>query len=430
MKKVLIIGCIWPFHHRGTGARVPGLAKYLSNFGWKPIVLTMPLPGNPNLEYRVIEVPYRDMRKSVLKMLGFDTSKSIRKQVSKSVGVTSKKSFVDFAFLRLNEILTYPAPYKGWKIPAIKAVGKLLQDEDINAIISASPPLICNFIAKELKKKYNIPWVADFPHLWSQNNAYPYSSLRRRFDTRLELKTLSYADVLTTTSEPLAETLRLLHKGKAVYVITHGFDPDTVNTHPDKVTDTFTITYTGGWHPIFREPSMLFSALQNLIQRGVMEQETIEVQFYGDKENWIDREVERYGLSGIVKQYGKVPMQVAQAKQRESQLLFNPKWNEPQYPGIHSMKILEYLAARRPILATGKYKDVVDELLDETGAGLCASSVEEVEHALEKAYQEYKVEGKVAWQGVESKVDNYSHREMARRFASILDNLIRSELSQ
>jgi hypothetical protein len=159
MKKVLIIGTIWPYHY--GGARVPGLAKYLSDFGWEPIVLTMPLPGNPNLEYRVIEVPYRDMLKSVLKLLGFDTSKSIRKQVSKSEGVTSKKSFIDFAFLRLNEILTYPALYKGWKAPAIKAVGKLFQNEDINAIISASPPLIGNFIAKELKKKYNIPWLAD-----------------------------------------------------------------------------------------------------------------------------------------------------------------------------------------------------------------------------------------------------------------------------
>lgn len=424
MKKVLIIGCIWPFHHRGTGVRVPGLAKYLSDFGWEPIVLTMPLPGEPNLEYRVIEVPYRDMLKAVLKLLGFDTSRSIRKQVSKSVGVTSKKSFIDFAFLRLIEILTYPAPYNGWKSPTIKAAEKLFKNEDINAIISASPPLIGNIIAKKLKERYKIPWLADFPHLWSQNNAYPYSSLRRRFDTRLELKTLSCVDVLTTTSDPLAEKLRVLHKRKMVYVITHGFDPDTVNTQPDKVTDKFTITYTGGWHPVFREPSMLFSALQKLIQRGVMAPEDIEVRFYGDEENWIDSEVERYGLSGIVKQYGRESMQVAQAKQRESQLLFNPKWDEPNHPGIHSIKLLEYLAARRPIVATGKYKDVVDELLYETCAGICASSVEEVEHVLEKAYHEYKLKGEVAWHGAESRINNYSHREMARRFAHVLDNLI------
>lgn len=421
MKKVLIIGSIWPYHH--GGARVPGLAKYISEFGWEPIVLSMPLPGKPKLKYRVIEVPYRDMLEAVLKLLGFDTSKNIQKQVSDKLGVTSKKPFMYSAFLCLREILTYPDLNKGWKSPAIKAGAELFQKDDINAIISASPPLMGNLIAMELKARYKIPWIADFPHLWSQNNSYPYSSVRRMFDTRLELKTLSHVDVLTTTSEPLAEKLRALHKGKTVYVITHGFDPNTVNNHPDKVTYKFTITYTGGWHPIFREPSMLFSALQELISRGVMEPENVEVRFYGADEGWIESEVESYGLSSVVKQYGRVPMPIAQAKQRESQLLFNPKWDEPNYPGIHSMKIFEYLAARRPILATGKYIDVVDELLDETGAGICAQNVEDVEHALEKAYQEYKLNGAVAWHGDESKISNYSHRRMARRFSEILDSI-------
>lgn len=423
MKKVLIIGTIWPYHH--GGARVPGLAKYISEFGWEPIVLTMPLPENSNLGYRVIEVPYRDMLIAVLKLLGFDTSKSIQNQVSKKMGTISKNYFADFAFFRLRDILTYPDLNNGWKAPAIKAGGELLQKENISAIISTSPPLMGNLIARELKERYKIPWLADFPHLWSQNNAYPYSSLRQRFDRRLELRTLSHVDVLTTTSEPLAEKLRALHKEQMVYVITHGFDPNAVNSniHPDKVTDKFTITYTGGWHPIYREPSMLFRALQKLILRGIIEPDNVEVRFYGNEDDWIDGVAEKYGLFGIVKQYGTVPIQVAQAKQRESQLLFNPKWNEPNYPGLHSLKIFEYLAARRPILAVGKYKDVVDDLLGETGVGVCASSVEECEYVLEKAYQEYKLKGEVAWQGDESKVNNYSHREMARKFAEILGNL-------
>jgi hypothetical protein len=54
MKKVLILGCIWPYHQKAGVPEVPCLAKYLPEFGWEPIVLTMPLPGNPNLKYRVI----------------------------------------------------------------------------------------------------------------------------------------------------------------------------------------------------------------------------------------------------------------------------------------------------------------------------------------------------------------------------------------
>lgn len=417
---------MWPYHPKG-GGRVPGLAKYLQDFGWRPIIITVPLPVKPNLGCKIIETSYRNALDSWVRLLRFNPNESIREQVNQRVGITSKKSIkrtlIDFIFPSIAEIIDYPDPESGWKPFALKACSELLQKEDIDSVITSSPPVISHLIAKELKVKYKIPWIADFPHLWSQDNSYPYSSLRRFVDRRLELKTLSRADVLTTTSEPLAKKLRALHKEKLVYVITHGFDQDMVNIVPDKVTDKFTITYTGGWHPILREPSKLFSALQKLTLRGAMGPENIEVRFYGAEENWIDSEVERYGLSGIVKQYGRVPMEVARAKQRESQLLFNPKWDAPRDPGIHSMKIFEYLAARRPILATGKYKDVVDELLDETGAGICAQNVEDVEHVLEKAYQEFKLKGEVVWHGDESKINNYSHREMARKFSGILDNL-------
>jgi glycosyltransferase involved in cell wall biosynthesis len=208
-----------------------------------------------------------------------------------------------------------------------------------------------------------------------------------------------------------------------VYIVTHGFDPETENTLPDKLTDKFTITYTGGFAPVRREPDILLAALQKLISTGIIDPGRIEVRFYGTKEDWVNSQIEKYGLSGVVRQYGKVPMPESLVRQRESQLLFNPKWNDPQEPGIHSMKILEYLAARRPILATGRYHDVVDELLEETGAGVCTSSVEDTAKALQKAYHEYLSRGQVAWHGDAAKTGNYSHRAMAGRFADLLDQL-------
>ena len=423
MKKVLIIGSIWPYHH--GGARVPGLAKYISEYGWEPIVLTQPLPENLHLGYRVVETPYVDMLKTVFKMLGFDTNKSIQKQIDHKVGgATSRKSFINPFFLLFRDILTYPELNKGWKSPAVVAGEELIRKEKIDAIISASPPITSSLIARELKERYNMPWIADFPHLWSQNNAYPYGSLRKTFDVSLEKKTLSDVDGLTTTSEPLAETLNALHKGKKIHVITHGFDPDTVRIHPDRLTSKFSITYTGGWHPIFREPSMLLRALNELILEGTIQKADVEVRFYGNKEHWIDCMIKEYNLCGIVKQLGRVPMDEAQTKQTESHLLFNPKWDEPNYPGIHSLKIFEYLAARRPILATGKYHDVVDDLLDETKAGICAKSVEDTKRIIDGFYSEYKRKGMITYGGNIEKINKYSHREMARKFAETLDDLV------
>ena len=51
MCRVLIVGPIWQYH--GGGARLHGLAKYLLEYGWQPVVLTQRLPAEATLPYRV-----------------------------------------------------------------------------------------------------------------------------------------------------------------------------------------------------------------------------------------------------------------------------------------------------------------------------------------------------------------------------------------
>jgi hypothetical protein len=37
-----------------------GLAKYLPEFGWQPVILTAPLRLKPEKEFNIVETPYRD----------------------------------------------------------------------------------------------------------------------------------------------------------------------------------------------------------------------------------------------------------------------------------------------------------------------------------------------------------------------------------
>lgn len=431
MRKVLLVGFMWPYHRGGSG-RIPGLVKYLSEFGWQPVILTAPLPMKPNVGCEIIEVPYRLPLEFWMKLLGFNPNESIKRQLSANLDIKSQKSWkyslVNFILTRAREIVYYPDSEKGWEKPAVKAGNELLQKEEISAIITTSPPVITNLIARRLKARHKIPWIADFPHLWSQDHVYPYSSLRRWFDRRLELKTLSHADALVTVSEPLADILRKMHRCIPAYAITHGFEPEAVNTPPAKLTEKFTITYTGSFAPVIREPTMLLEAVQSLVTRGMIDREKVEARFYGPTESILEGEIEKYGLSGVVKQYGRVTHEISLARQRESQVLFSPKpegVSESDVPHPHPMKIFEYLAAMRPILATGGSKDVVDELLEETGAGICAPTVADIEHALENMYREYMEKGEVVFRGDPSKINKHSQREMARRFVEILDGVTR-----
>jgi len=434
VKKALVIGYMWPYHPKG-GGRIPKLVRYLPEFGWQPVVLTAPLSEKPDLGCEIIETPCRDVLsfyKSLYKSLFRVKSKEgIRNQISQRFGVaakgSAKKKFMDFIFTRFDEIVGYPDFERGWKPFAIKAGSELLENKNIELIMSVSPPVTSHLIARELKLRHKIPWVADLCHLWSQNNGYPYSPLRKLIDRRLELKTLSSADALVTVCEPLTVKLGTLHKGKPIYSITHGFDPSDLNIPPAKLSEKFTITYTGSLHPALREPSRLFKALQNLITKRVMNPDDIEVRFYGPKENWLDIEIEKYGLSGFVKQYGGVPLEVSLEKQRESQVLLFLMWQDSQEAGVITSKIFEYLATMRPILAVGEHNDVVNELLTETGAGIWAPLAEDVERALERMYQEYKLKKEIVWHKEVSVINKYSRRELVRKFFQIFESLTQQD---
>ena len=207
MKKALIIA-----YYGYTSGRIFGLAKYLPEFGWQPIILTVPWQEKPDLPLRVIESPYRDALSFWKRLLGFNPDKEIRGQAKERLGLTSPKSWIDPILTFGGAIINYPDAERGWQPFALKAVTELLQKEDIQAIISSSSPVTSHLIANKLKTRYKRPWLADFRDLWSQNHNYSYGPLRKFWDRRLELKTLAQADALVTISQPWREELRRLHK--------------------------------------------------------------------------------------------------------------------------------------------------------------------------------------------------------------------------
>jgi len=423
MKNVLLIGYPFPLR-RGGSPRLLGLAKYLPEFGWQPVILTAPLDEKADPRFRIIETDYHDALGFLARLLKLNPEEDARKQVKKRLGITAKKSVMDFILTRAGEIINYPDSEKGWKPFAIKDGEELLQKEKIDAIISTSAPVTAHIIANRLKSRHKIPWVADLRDLWTQNHNYSYSPLRKLIDKRLELKTLATADALVTVSQPWADKLGTLHKGKAIYTITNGFDPETVNIPPANLTTQFTITYTGMIYPRKQDPARLLAAMQGLISDGTVNPNDIEIRFYGSREDWLEMVAEKYGLSSVTRQYGQVPRDIALQKQRESQLLLLLNWDDPQEKGNYPGKVFEYLAAGRPILATGGSEDdAVAGLLKET-AGIQATTVEATRSALKGLYQEYQSKGNVSRRGDNARINKYSQLEMAKKFSEVLDRLL------
>jgi hypothetical protein len=433
MKRVLIITNL--YH---SSPRIIGLAKYLPEFGWEPTILTIPIDkvsqntlGDHQKilkKVRIIETPYRGdifwFWRRMFKLLGFRTDKSILTQTKEKIGITSQKSFIDSLFNLYRTFFAYPDEEKNWKNPALKVASELLAKERFDAIISSSSPVTSHIIANNLKQKYKIPWVADLRDLWSQNCNYSYPWWRKIFEERLEVKTLQIANALVTVSPIDAEKLKMLHKKETVHTITNGFDPEKVNVPSAKLTSKFTITYTGQIYTGKRDPVKFLIALNNLISDKIIDPKDIEVRFYGREEIWLKKEIEKYNLSSIVKQFGQVSREIALKKQWESQLLLLLNWEDPEERGVYTGKVFEYLAARRPILVTGGYgNDVLEELIKETKAGVYCPKVEDIKKALKDFYLEFKQKGRVDYTGDWKEIEKYSYREMARKFAEILNKI-------
>jgi glycosyltransferase involved in cell wall biosynthesis len=413
MKKVLIIA-----HLFYASPRIPGLGKYLPEFGWQPIVLTTPLGEDPDSRFGP-----PDSFKSICKVIethGYISSYGKKRLAPKKY--RRLKRVLRFFYRYYREVAQYPDSEKGWKPFAVKVGDELFQSEEIDAMISSYSPVTSHLIASELKRKHGVPWVADFRDLWTQNHNYPYSPLRKIFERRLELKTLSVADALVSTSQFWADKVKAMHR-KEAYAITNGFDPDSMSDGKADLTANFTITYTGQIYTK-QDPTKLLIAIEELISQGKIDQKDVEVRFYGPENELLQREIEKRGLSKIVKQYGTIPRQDSFKKQQESQLLLLLDWEDPQEKGVFTGKIFEYFAAQRPILATGGFgDDVVEKALDQTNSGVYCLKLEDIKDALEKLYSEYKLKGRIAYHGNIEEVNKYSYREMARKFAEILNNL-------
>jgi hypothetical protein len=428
MRKVLIIGYPWPYLNGSK--RVMGLARHLPKFGWEPVLLSAPLDEISGSNVRIIETDYCGFMGSWVRLFGLNSNKDLGSQlkVRHKNTHTRTKAQLRYCFTLLKEIMAYPDEHRGWYRFAVKDGEEVIRNEHIDAIISTWP-LTSHIVAHHLKRNYKIPWIADLADLWSQNSAYAFGKFRRKIDENLEKRMLVLADILTTSSQPLAERLRFLHNRSSVPDILIGFETDDSDEEKVNLTSEFTITYTGILYKAKREPSKFFCALSDLISENALSKDHIQVRFYGPQADWAQHDIAKYKLAGVVRQHGTVPLSECLRKQKESQLLLQLNWNDPAEKGVFSGKLLDYLIARRPILAAGGagYDEVVKEILAKTKSGVYAPKIEEIKHYLIEAYTEYKSKGEVKYNGIWEEVQKYSNENMAIKFASLLDQITKME---
>lgn len=443
MKNVLIIANL-----KHSYPRITGIAAYLNEFGWQPTIVTVPVdvdklgvPERFKDNVIVSEAKYRgDMfwfARIVLKKLGFTDQESMIEQMKSHARTNKPKKLIEYIAHLAHDLLAYPDPEFTWQKPAIKHINEVIKDDshetyrdDIvyNAILSSSPHPTTQIVASKIAQKHKIPWVADFRDSWVANHYYVHNPIRKWFETRLEKKTIKPCSYIIAATPMILDKQKELHN-KPTSVIYNGFDEGTLNIPAVGLAKNFTITYTGTIYQYKQDPEKFLKALRKVWESYsdpfyVDFYNNVEVRFYGQKYGWFQDLIDEYGLEDIVKQYGKISRAEVVRRQQESHVLLTFNWEDANEKGVCPLKFFEYLAAQRPILATGGIPvDAVQTLIERTQSGVYCHSVESIERELKRLYNNY-LQSKNGFLSNEREVLKFSYREEAKQFAKVLDEVI------
>jgi hypothetical protein len=239
----------------------------------------------------------------------------------------------------------------------------------------------------------------------------------------LERVTLRRAAALVTVLEPLAESLCGDFPETPVYAIATGIDQELVAPPDQPLDDHFCLLYAGRLYLGHRDLASILRPLRAAMDRGLLDEAVtrFHVLLLDPLPAETEALIRELRLDGVVDVTYRVPREEVVLRQRRVQVLLHLRWDAAPEAGIITGKIYEYLAARRPVLSTGRYRDVAVELLESTGAGAGTTSDDEAVDWLGRAFAEWRETGRVAFRGREEALRRLDLRGTAEQMAGVLE---------
>ncbi len=361
IKKVLIITYYWPPSGGAGVQRWLKFAKYIQLYGCEPVVYTPENPEPPDIDETLMNDIPRNLpviRKpiwepySVYKRM---TGKQKNARITHGfLSEEKSKGFMERLSVWIRGNFFIPDARCFWIRPSIKFLSRYLQEHPIDLVISSGPPHSMHLIALGLKKKLNIPWLADFRDPWTEIDYYEKLKLTRLADQRhkiLEKKVLTQADCVLTVGKHLAERLKKLGAPK-VEVIPNGFDKEDFSFLPVDQEKSFTITHTGSINSD-RNPEILWQVLADICTKNKAFNELLRLRFVGKTDHTVKKSLQQCKLESHAEFISYLPHREALKIASSSALLLLLINQTPNQHGIVTGKLFEYLATGRPILCIG-----------------------------------------------------------------------------
>ena len=374
MTKVLVITYYWPPAGGPGVQRWLSFTKYLPENDIQPVVFTAENADYPLIDQSLVaEVPDHVIvhKLKIKEPYGFARLFLGKKAKVMSSGILKESghSLMERIALWVRGNFFIPDARRSWVKPAVQKISELIQEDDIKTVITTGPPHSVHLIGLNLKRQFDLKWIADFRDPWTSIGYHSQLKLSRsaqRKHKNLESTVLNTADKIITTSHITAAEFAGL-TSKPITVITNGFDTLT-GGGGYKLDRKFSLSFIGSLLSK-RNPVNLWRSLAEILKENKSFREQLQINLIGVVSEQVFSTIKDTGLGDFTQLVPYVEHKKAIELQRRSQVLLLIEIDSEETRGIIPGKLFEYLAARRPILAIGPEHWEAGKMVRETGSG-------------------------------------------------------------
>jgi len=418
MKRLLVLSYYFPPMGMSGVQRTLKFVKYLPQFGWQPVVLTINPRGSYGFDRQLLdEIPNTEIiRTHSLDPLYLSPSGHRPTAAARRGILTALNRFI------------IPDNKLGWVPFALSRGLSISINNDIDAIYSTAPPFSSHLTALALKNILRKPLICDFRDAWTQNPMAAYASpLHKQFDRFLEQKVLKHSDSILAINQEIVDSFLNTHpmvSPDKFKVLPQGFDPADFEGLPPTKFSKFTIVYTGTFVEK-RTPQPLLTALSTIRRSHPQIFNDIRVIFAGTHRKQDMDMVHQARLDQTVEFKGYLPHRESIALLVGADLLWlviHPSEGKTVATG----KIYEYLGAQKPILANVPEGGAAARLINETKTGAVISFDDDrsiVEYILE-CYKSKNPVNKIHGSS-NSNISLYNRVSISYRLSVFLDSLVK-----
>lgn len=321
-----------------------------------------------------------------------------------------------------------PDPCRGWKTPVIDSLGQHISDWSEMVLVTFGSPMSDHLIGLELKRRYNMPWMAHFSDPWVDNPFNRYTWVTRKANLGFEREVVENADRLLFTSPETVELVMAKYDPTLrakTRLIPHCYEPEQYLTEAKPSGELMTIRFLGDMYGP-RTPKPLFDALSRLLIDNPRVLENVCFEFVG---SMCDLDLNAMGLNELPQ--GLVKLRDTVSNKESLELMSSADGlmviDAPAKLSVFlPSKLIDYIGAGKPLLGItppGTASNLIVELGGWTGDPLNSQQIDRAIEEFLEFLRTRKSASQTTW-GEESVRNRFVAKVVANRFETLVRELV------